>query len=90
MIADPRHQTWFLDQLTKSEFFHQKLHGWKMLSVAEAIESFRGDTPEGTLLTDRARADLELNRHTITHWFTVESILTDGMTWAEVFELLSI
>jgi hypothetical protein len=42
--TDSRHQTWFLDQLTKSEFFHQKLHEWKMLSVAEAVEAFRGET----------------------------------------------
>lgn len=44
MSTDSRHQTWFLDQLTKSEFFHQKLHEWKMLSVAEAVEAFRGET----------------------------------------------
>ncbi len=33
MTADP----WFLDQRTKSAFFHQKPHEWKLLSVAEAI-----------------------------------------------------
>ncbi len=44
MTSDSRHQTWFLDQLTKSEFFHQKLHEWKMLLVAEAIEAFKGET----------------------------------------------
>ncbi|MCX7854381.1 MAG: XcyI family restriction endonuclease [Anaerolineae bacterium] len=49
MISESSHQTWFLDQLTKSEFFHQKLHEWRMLSVAEAIESFRGETLEWDL-----------------------------------------
>lgn len=49
MNRDSSHQTWFLDQLTKSEFFHQKLHEWKMLSVAEAIEAFRGETLEWSL-----------------------------------------
>ncbi|MEM3554919.1 MAG: XcyI family restriction endonuclease [Candidatus Micrarchaeaceae archaeon] len=43
MIPDSSHPTWSLDQLTKSEFFHQKLHEWKMLSVAEAVEAFRGE-----------------------------------------------
>ncbi|MGB9775247.1 MAG: XcyI family restriction endonuclease [Anaerolineae bacterium] len=47
MASDSRHQTWFLDQLTKSEFFHQ--NEWKMLSVAEAIEVFRGETLEWNL-----------------------------------------
>jgi len=44
VTTESRDQTWFLDQLTKSEFFHQKLHEWKMLSVAEAVEAFRGET----------------------------------------------
>lgn len=50
MIPDSLHQTWLLDQLTKSEFFHQKLHEWKMLSVAEAVEAFRGESLEWDLL----------------------------------------
>jgi len=49
VTTDSRHQTWFLDQLTKSEFFHQKLHEWKMLSVAEAVEAFRGETLQWNL-----------------------------------------
>lgn len=49
MIPDPSQQTWFLDQLAKSEFFHQKLHEWKMLSVAEAIEAFKGETLKWSL-----------------------------------------
>lgn len=43
MIEHPEDQPWFLDQLTKSEFFHQKLHEWKMLPIAEAIEAIRGE-----------------------------------------------
>ncbi len=34
---------WSLDQLTKSEFFHQKLHAWGMLEVAQRIEQVRGE-----------------------------------------------
>ncbi len=34
---------WFLDQLTKSEFFHQKLHEWQIIPVADEIDRFRGE-----------------------------------------------
>ncbi|MGC8838741.1 MAG: XcyI family restriction endonuclease, partial [Anaerolineae bacterium] len=45
--ADPHR--WFLDQLTKSEFFHQKLHEWQMLDIAEAIDCFLGEALEWDL-----------------------------------------
>ncbi|MCL4458510.1 MAG: XcyI family restriction endonuclease [Chloroflexi bacterium] len=35
---------WSLDQLTKSEFFHQKLHEWGLLVVAAEIERIKGET----------------------------------------------
>jgi hypothetical protein len=28
------YKAWSLDQLTKSEFFHQKLHEWGLLAMA--------------------------------------------------------
>ena len=43
MIEHPEDRPWFVDQLTKSAFFHQKLHEWKMLPIAEAIEAIRGE-----------------------------------------------
>jgi len=49
MTTNSRRQAWFLDQLTKSQFFHQKLHEWKMLSVAEAVEAFKGETLQWNL-----------------------------------------
>ncbi len=49
MTSDSKLQIWFLDQLSKSEFFHQKLHEWKMLSVGEAVEAFRGETLQWNL-----------------------------------------
>ena len=49
MRSELGHQSWLLDQLTKSEFFHQKLHEWRMLSVAEAVEGFRGETLQWNL-----------------------------------------
>lgn len=36
-------KVWSLDQLTKSEFFHQKLHEWGLLVVASAIERTKGE-----------------------------------------------
>lgn len=36
-------QAWILDQLAKSEFFHQKLHEWDMLEVARQIEQVQGE-----------------------------------------------
>jgi len=36
-------QTWKLDQLFKSLLFHQKLHEWGLLEIAEEIEKIRGE-----------------------------------------------
>lgn len=44
----------------------------------------------GAALTDRAQKDLELNRDVITHWFTVESLLSDKITQDTIFDLLNI
>lgn len=35
---------WSVDQLTKSEFFHQKLHEWGLTTVASEIEQIKGET----------------------------------------------
>ncbi len=40
---EDKQETWLLDQLTKSEFFHQKLHEYGLLEVACAIEQVEGD-----------------------------------------------
>jgi hypothetical protein len=42
MSAEQKTQTWLLDQLAKSEFFHQKVHLWGLLTVADALEGVRG------------------------------------------------
>ncbi len=36
-------EAWAIDQLAKSEFFHQKLHEWDMLEVANRIDLVRGE-----------------------------------------------
>ncbi|MCS6870010.1 MAG: XcyI family restriction endonuclease [Anaerolineae bacterium] len=37
-------ETWTLDQLAKSAFFHSKLHEWRLLEVADALEAVHGET----------------------------------------------
>ncbi|MDQ3817620.1 MAG: hypothetical protein M3362_08015 [Acidobacteriota bacterium] len=34
---------WSLDQLAKSQFFHEKLHAWGLLEVAAEIEKTKGE-----------------------------------------------
>ena len=36
-------ESWLLDQVTKSEFFHEKLHEYGLLEVAYALESVQGE-----------------------------------------------
>lgn len=37
-------RSWSVDQLTKSEFFHQKLHEWALVEVARQIDQIKGET----------------------------------------------
>ena len=43
MPSPEEKSTWSLDQMTKGEFFHQKLHEWGLLEVAYRIEQVRGE-----------------------------------------------
>ncbi len=47
--SDGDFRAWSWDQLTKSEFFHQKLHEWGLIAVAEAIEGIKGEKLEWDL-----------------------------------------
>lgn len=38
-----KQESWQLDQVTKSEFFHQKLHEYGLLELAYTIESVKGE-----------------------------------------------
>ena len=38
-----KHESWSIDQITKSEFFHQKLHEYGLLEIAYAIEQVQGE-----------------------------------------------
>ncbi len=49
MNSPEEYKAWSLDQLTKSEFFHQKLHEWGLLEIAERIEEIKGETLEWDL-----------------------------------------
>ena len=37
-------KSWTVDQITKSEFFHQKLHEWGLLEIAYELEDIKGET----------------------------------------------
>ena len=41
---EANYRAWTLDQVTKSEFFHQKLHEWGLITIAEEIECIQGET----------------------------------------------
>ena len=41
--SNSKKDTWFIDQIAKSELFYQKLHEWKMLEIAEKIEQIKGE-----------------------------------------------
>jgi hypothetical protein len=44
-------KSWLIDQLTKSEFFHQKLHEYGLLEIAYVIESIQGQKLNWSLET---------------------------------------
>ena len=46
-----KRESWLLDQVTKSEFFHQKLHEYGLLEIAYAIESIQGQNLDWNLET---------------------------------------
>lgn len=43
MASDIEKEAWTSDQITKSEFFHQKLHEWGLLEIAYELESLKGE-----------------------------------------------
>ncbi len=42
-MTTSKRQSWTIDQLTKSEFFHQKLHEWSLIEIAQQIDQIRGE-----------------------------------------------
>jgi len=46
MISSQEKESWTVDQITKSEFFHQKLHQWGLLEVAYELENIKGENLE--------------------------------------------
>ena len=43
MPANKEKESWTIDQITKSEFFHQKLHEWGLLEIAYELEKIKGE-----------------------------------------------
>lgn len=56
MASSEQRQSWLFDQLTKSEFFHQKLHEYGLLDVADTIERIQGEELQWVL------EDLEISQ----------------------------
>jgi len=46
MSSDEEKKSWTIDQITKSEFFHQKLHEWGLLEIAYELEGIKGEELE--------------------------------------------
>jgi len=49
MSSDKEKESWTIDQITKSEFFHQKLHEWGLLEIAYELEGIKGEELEWDL-----------------------------------------
>lgn len=43
MDPDMKKEEWEADQITKSQFFHQKLHEWELLEIAYELEKIKGE-----------------------------------------------
>ena len=43
MSSDKEKESWIIDQITKSEYFHQKLHEWELLEIACELEAIKGE-----------------------------------------------
>jgi len=43
MLSKKEKESWMIDQITKSEFFHQKLHEWRLLEIIDDLESIKGE-----------------------------------------------
>jgi hypothetical protein len=58
MPSDVEKQSWTIDQITKSKFFHQKLHDWGLLDIAYELEKIKGEDLKWNLkelnITERA------------------------------------
>jgi hypothetical protein len=61
--------------VTKSEFFHQKLHEYGLLEIAYAIESIQ---------------ELEAHHNDIDYWLTIEDVLNRDEARQELFKQLGI
>lgn len=49
MPLEKEKESWTIDQITKSQFFHQKLHEWGLLEIAYELENIKGEDIEWNL-----------------------------------------
>lgn len=48
-LSDKEKESWTIDQITKSGFFHHKLHEWGLLEIAYELETINGEELEWEL-----------------------------------------
>ena len=46
MPSNQEKEAWTADQITKSSFFHRKLHEWGLLEIAYELEGIKGEELE--------------------------------------------
>ncbi len=49
MRSNEERESWLIDQITKSNFFHQKLHDWNLLKIAYELDTVNGEKFEWNL-----------------------------------------
>lgn len=58
MASNIEKESWTVDQITKSEFFHQKLHEWGLLEIGYELENVKGENLDWRIkelnITDKA------------------------------------
>ncbi|MDM8527957.1 hypothetical protein QUF58_07040 [Anaerolineales bacterium HSG24] len=91
-MTTSKKRTWSIDQLAKSEFFHQKLHEWRLIEVAQQIDQIKGETLnwDRTSLEISQQAWNKIIHRGVNYWFTVEEILENQGKRNEFFEILKL
>jgi len=71
----------------RDEHLKQDFRKW---SIDQFTKSEFSHILQGVSLTNQARHDLEINRHVVTDWFTVEDVLENESKRQQIFRLLRI
>ncbi len=86
MTSSNKREAWLFDPLSKSEFFHQKLHEWRMLETASTTILIL----PGVSVTTRAISALNTAQNIVNYWFILEELVEEDNKKEELFRLLAI